>query len=126
MAKRNTETQAAVLNLLRGRSSALCHDDVMEELTTEVNRVTVYRILNRFVDQGLAHRIVADDGKQYFASCATGCSHGALDHGHVHFRCTDCERIECLDQPLNVNLPKGYVADNFNVLLSGTCAACAS
>ena len=124
MARRNTASQSAILDVLRKENEALSHEGISDRLSSPVDRVTIYRALNRFVTDGLVHRIVADDGRQYFASCEEGCSHGRRGHGHMHFRCVLCDRVECLTEPVDFKLPKGYRADNYNMMLSGTCAGC--
>ena len=124
MATRSTDAQRSILKILREQSEALSHDGITARMPEKVDRVTIYRILNRFVERGLAHRVVADDGRQYFASCEEGCGHGSAEHGHVHFRCVICDKVECLEEPLQFSLPAGYVADNYNLMLSGTCGDC--
>ncbi|WP_435524357.1 Fur family transcriptional regulator [Chryseobacterium indoltheticum] len=66
---------------------------------------TIYRVLNRFCEDGILHRIVAEDGKQYFAVCIK-CDEKKLTDHHFHFRCTQCETIECLPNEVKVFLRK--------------------
>ena len=124
MPRRSTATQTAILDIIRREDEALSHDGISSRLETSADRVTVYRILNRFVQDGLVHRVVADDGRQYFASCEEGCGHGKEEHGQIHFRCVVCDRVECLDEPIQFGLPEGYRGDHFNIMVSGTCARC--
>lgn len=124
MPRRKTKAQTAVLNLLKEKASALSHDGIMAQLKENVDRVTIYRILNRFVEDGIAHRIVGDDGRQYFASYLEGCSHDQLAHRHLHFRCIICEKVECVPGEVSYELPSGYQVNNSNIILSGKCQAC--
>lgn len=125
MKRRNTPSKSAVLSALESADTALSHDKLLELLDDTVDRATIYRILNRFCTDGLVHRIVADDGKQYFALCED-CSHQEEhSHNHFHFRCQNCERVECLSTEVSVNLPAGYRAENFNGVISGVCNRCA-
>ncbi|WP_020569165.1 Fur family transcriptional regulator [Neolewinella persica] len=125
MKRRNTPSKTAVLSVLERANTALSHDMLEEALDGTIDRATIYRILNRFCEDGLTHRIVADDGKQYFALCEE-CNHQkAHSHNHFHFRCLQCERVECLSNEVSVNLPKGYRAENFNGVISGVCNRCA-
>lgn len=123
MKRRNTATKTAVLSVLEQAGGALSHDKIRERVTGDMDRATIYRILNRFCDDGIVHRIVADDGKQYFALCED-CSHEAHHHNHFHFRCLNCDRVECLTSEISVNLPAGYRAENFNGVISGQCGRC--
>ncbi len=124
MARRKTKAQATILNLLQREPNALSHDGITAKLKEEMDRVTIYRILNRFVEDGLAHRIVADDGRQYFASCEVNCSHDHAAHGHLHFRCVVCDQVECVPGAVDFRLPDGYQIDNTNIILSGSCKSC--
>ncbi|OAV45369.1 Fur family transcriptional regulator [Lewinella sp. 4G2] len=126
MARRKTAAQQAVLEILQQNNEALSHEGISERLAAPLDRVTLYRILNRFLDDGLVHRIVADDGRQYFAGCESGCSHDRQAHGHLHFRCVICDKVECLDEPVVYHLPNNYRADNYNMMVSGTCGTCQS
>ncbi len=112
-----------MLKLLRSADCALSHEMIEGELTEPVNRSTIYRILNRFEAEGLIHRIVAEDGRQYFASCAH-CDAQGHDDNHPHFHCTACQRLECLPQPLDISLPQGYRPVSLNATISGYCAEC--
>ncbi len=123
--RRNTPTKEAVLSSLREANGAMSHEMIAEKLDTKADRATIYRILNRFCEDGLIHRVVADDGKQYFALCAD-CELDGHQHDHFHFRCLACEKVECLEQDVHVSLPKGYVQADVNVVISGYCSDCAT
>jgi len=69
MNRRNTPTKQAVLNLLSNSKKALRQDAIEKQLDIKINRATIYRVLNRFCTDDLVHRIVAEDGKPYFAIC---------------------------------------------------------
>lgn len=125
MKRRNTPTKAAVLTALKSTNTALSHDHIRLRVSKDIDRATIYRILNRFCDDGIVHRIVADDGKQYFALCA-GCEHDNHHHNHFHFRCLQCDQVECMTSEISVNLPAGYQTKNFNGVISGRCVGCAS
>ena len=68
--------------------------DAIERQMGEVDRATIYRILNRFCADGVVHKVVADDGKQYFAICVKCDEENKLPDNHYHFRCTNCQTIE--------------------------------
>lgn len=124
MTRRKTKAQSTILNLLQQEPNALSHDGITAKLGNEMDRVTIYRILKRFVEDGLIHRIVADDGRQYFASCQVGCTHDPEAHRHLHFRCVVCDQVECIPGEVGYQLPSGYKVDNCNIILSGSCQAC--
>lgn len=123
MKRRNTPTQEAVLNLLTATGKAMSQDAIEQQIEIDINRATIYRILNRFCEDGTLHKIVAEDGKQYFAICIT-CDEGVLPEQHFHFRCIQCETIECLPTAVHFALPDGYHAQHVNCILTGLCRDC--
>lgn len=124
MNRRNTPAKATILELLKAEKSALSQDRIEAAVKGEMDRVTIYRVLNRFCEDGITHRILADDGKYYFALC-NSCEGKNHRHDHVHFRCVTCEKVECLTEHVPVPLPEGYVAQSVSSWVTGQCAGCA-
>lgn len=120
---RNTKAQTLILDSIKTSKKAVSHDFLHGQLQQEIDRATIYRVLNRFSEDGIVHKIIGDDGKQYFAYCIN-CSEKKHKHQHFHFRCLRCDTVECLKQEIKVKLPPGYTADNFNGFISGYCANC--
>jgi Fur family ferric uptake transcriptional regulator len=123
MIRRNTPSKQMVLQLLEASSSALSQDILEQQVKDKMDRVTIYRVLNRFCEDGIAHKIVSDDGKYYFALCR-GCKQDHHSHEHVHFRCVRCQKVECLPGKLNPKLPEGYQPVYANYWVSGYCKSC--
>ncbi len=124
MNRRNTPAKEAVLNLLTNKAKAMSQDSIEKNINIEVDRATIYRVLNRFCEDGILHKIVAEDGKQYFAVCVK-CEEKRHSDNHFHFRCTKCETIECLPVEVQFSLEKGYSVESVNCILSGVCKDCA-
>ena len=123
MKRRKTPTKEAVLNVLTKAGKAMSQDAIEQEISIDINRATIYRVLNRFCEDGVLHKIVAENGKQYFALC-NDCIE-EHNHDHFHFRCTKCETIECLPVEVNIAMPKGYVVKSMNCVITGLCKTCA-
>jgi len=124
MKRRNTPAKQAVLNLLNASETALSQEDIEREVNGAMDRVTVYRVLNSFCEDGLVHKIISDDGKYYYALCHD-CHNEHHHHDHFHFRCMKCEKVECLKEEVTFKVPRGYKVENVNCLLTGYCKACA-
>ena len=123
MKRRNTAATLAVRSVLEEARTALSREDLQKNLGDNFDRATLYRILNRFHADGLVHRVVGDDGRQYFALCDE-CSTDEHQHDHFHFRCRVCQTVECLEQEIDVRLPGGYRAEGLNGLVVGVCGRC--
>lgn len=124
MKRRNTASKEAVLELLTETGKAMSRDAIEKKIGVDIDRATIYRILNRFCEDGVLHRIVAEDGKQYFAVCIK-CGDNALSNNHFHFRCTQCQTIECLPESVQFSVPNGYQVETVNCVLTGICKDCA-
>ncbi|WP_225035625.1 Fur family transcriptional regulator [Winogradskyella sp. SM1960] len=124
MKRRQTPTKSAVLDVLTKAGKAMSQDAIEQEIPIDINRATIYRVLNRFCDDGILHKVIAEDGKQYFALCDR-CDDTHKQHQHYHFKCTVCETLECLPSEVSFSIPQGYVVQNVNCVLTGVCKNCA-
>jgi len=102
----------------------MSQDAIIEQMDVAADRATVYRILNQFCEDQIVHKMVADDGKQYFAVCVK-CDKKTIPDNHFHFRCTQCETIECLPATVEFSVPKKYTVQRMNCVLIGVCKDCA-
>lgn len=123
MKRRNTPSKAAVLELLVKAGKAMSRDAIEEKIDVPMDRATIYRVLNRFCEDGVVHKIVAEDGKQYFAVCMK-CDKNSFTDNHFHFRCTHCQTIECLPEAVHFSVPGGYRVESVNCILTGLCKRC--
>jgi Fur family ferric uptake transcriptional regulator len=122
---RNTRTRQRVIEILTQTKSALSHASVYEELKAECDRATVYRILERLVNEGIAHKVVNLDGVTNYALCSKCESFESHKHNHVHFSCTLCQEMTCLeDVEPHIHLPKKYLVEEMNLTVSGVCPNC--
>ena len=90
-----------------------------------INRVTVYRILDLLVDKGLVERINGG-GRSFVYGLAPNENHPA----HPHLFCKNCGNLECLNpQSLNVDLQPmqrtfAGLIENVEVRVDGVCKNC--
>lgn len=126
---RNTEAKTEILHLLTNSEVALSHSEIQGLLGPLCDRVTIYRVLDRLVDEDLAHRVVNIDGGVKYA----GCHHAHTDHkhkhnhnhNHIHFSCQKCKSVTCIENVEPVfTLPKKYVVSEVNFTVSGLCPQC--
>lgn len=123
MKRRNTPTKEAVLEVLTKAGKAMSQDAIEQNIDIDINRATIYRVLNRFCADGILHKIVAEDGKQYFAPSSKPGQQDIAEN-HIHFKCLVCETIECLHTEVNFSIPNAYIVKDVNCVLTGTCKRC--
>ncbi len=121
---RMTRPRVMVLAVLLEAERALTHTEVEGRLprAAEVDRVTIYRVLEWLVDKGLAHKIAGEDRTWRF---------NAAEHAragpHAHFQCSDCGQVICLEQAparQDVKLPAGYKPQHVEMTIKGLCPQC--
>lgn len=119
---RATPARLAVLEVLHAAGRPLGHADVESQLPQPLDRVTLYRTLDSFVEAGLASRTVGDDRVSRFAFVDPAVDH----HAHAHFLCDDCGRSVCLPSPLPppAALPPGFEVTSTDLSFHGHCADC--
>ena len=91
-----------------------------------IDRVTLFRILSVFVEHQIIHEINLDATNKLYALCDPKCqSHKSHVHHHIHFQCTSCLDVICLDVD---DYPKlsvpNYIINNLDVNATGICAQC--
>lgn len=122
---RSTPNRQEILHLFLEKNYALSHGDIEKEIDNSLDRVTVYRTLKTFLDKGLIHKVLDDEGSLKYALCNEACTTVEHHHDHVHFKCTKCGQTYCLNIDVPpVKLPKGYRASAVNLLIQGICERC--
>jgi Fur family transcriptional regulator, ferric uptake regulator len=128
---RVTGARVKVLAALMQSGETLTHTDLQRRLEQGdspelLDRVTLYRVLEWLVDQGLAHRVAGPDRVWRFSVDADP------NHAHGHFKCRQCERMFCMKASASLGrgvrsmLPPGFAGEEVELTVLGLCADCAS
>lgn len=122
---KHTRQRLRVLDEIATEVTAVSQPDLEKKLGKEIDRVTLYRILNLFEEKGILHRIIDRHGTANYAVCAPNCSANHHHDEHVHFNCTVCQKIYCLPIELpKLKLPAGFQTETLNTIAYGTCDKC--
>lgn len=122
---RKTASRGRVLEAFQAHQHALAHSDLEKQLGEEFDRVTLYRTLHTFLEKGIIHKVLDDEGSAKYALCHD-CSDGHHHDNHVHFKCSKCQISECLTEVSipAITLPAGYALSTANLLIEGLCHRC--
>ena len=123
----HTPNRHRILEVIGDHGRPLSAQQIFETFsrTDDINRVTVYRILDLLVEKGLVDRI-SGGGRYFVYGLAPNENHPA----HPHFYCKSCGNLECLNpRSLNVNLqPMQHtfpgLIENVEVRVDGVCKNC--
>jgi iron complex outermembrane receptor protein len=114
------------MNVLINGNSALSHEEIERNLASKVDRVTIYRILQGFCEDGKVHKIIDKNGKTCYALCRD-CTSDHHHDNHPHFHCISCDKITCIEQPVvQQELPDGYKAVSTEAFITGYCKKCSN
>lgn len=123
---RVTPARVRVLAALGGAKGPLSHGEIedllRQQALPEMDRVTLYRVLEWLVESGLAHRATNARGIFCFTLARTSVEH----ERHMHFRCTECGKVVCLDEPPPPppKLPAGFHLSSVALDIRGECPEC--
>jgi Fur family ferric uptake transcriptional regulator len=122
---KKTGPRLRVLSLMAAKNTATSQPD-LENLVSDVDRVTLYRILNVFEEKGIIHKVFDLNGTANYAICTSNCVEHHHNDEHLHFNCTQCNNVYCLNE-LNLpafDLPAGFELEGFTLYASGLCPKC--
>ncbi len=122
-----TSNRLRVLEAIGNNPSPLGAQEIFLTLnrTSDINRVTVYRILDLLVEKGLALRL-SGLGRGQVYGLAPNKNHPS----HPHFQCKRCGTFHCL-QPVDLKLDIGAMERSFygeirdvEIFVRGICRNC--
>ncbi|WP_158837828.1 Fur family transcriptional regulator [Polaribacter sp. L3A8] len=117
---RKTKSVRILLDEFDKNSSAISAITLVKDLSAEMNKTTIYRILDKLEDDGVLHSFLGKNGHKWYAKCI-GCSSVAHHDIHPHFQCIICGKVDCLT--INITIPNRIVEIS-QVLLQGKCESC--
>ncbi len=121
-----TGPRLSVLSILTSREVGTSQPDLENILKQEVDRVTLYRALKTFTEKGIIHKVFDANGTATYALCSIRCNENQHHDEHLHFNCTICNQVYCLDDihfP-EIKLPAGFKSDVITLTASGICNQC--
>ena len=124
---KSTESRLTILAIFKKNMHALSYNDIESLLTVKLDRVTVYRTLKSFEENGLIHQIYDGSAQVKYALCHNGsCNSNQHKDSHAHFRCDKCDKTFCLSDVITpmADLPEGYQSKSQSVFIQGICKVC--
>lgn len=136
---RPTKARISILNVLLSSKKALSHHEILAQLegVKEIDRVTVYRVLDWLLENDLIHKISSDDRawkfqlntpKKSFKAASDSSQNKLLkQHSHAHLHCQNCHTVLCINE-FTANIPQAisgtYQVSNIEINLKGLCIDC--
>jgi len=123
---RVTPTREWVIAQYQKAQVALSHTELEEASNGSIDRVTLYRTLQGFEENGIIHKVLDDSGALRYSMCSAACSSHSHHDEHLHFQCTSCNNTTCLEGiHISVpSMPSGYTFEGSYHLAKGVCPSC--
>ncbi|WP_109830314.1 Fur family transcriptional regulator [Reichenbachiella versicolor] len=120
---RKTKSVNSLLKLFENSTVAISIQELLDKLGDEMNRTTVYRILDRLEDDGELHSFIGKNGAKWYSKYKC-CSNTGCTQVHPHFQCTQCGKTECIDINMEIPQIQDYKIETMSILLTGSCKDC--
>ena len=121
-----TKNRKKVLSILLNSEKPLSLKEI-RLLISDIDRVTLFRILSVFEEKKIIHTINLESNKKLYALCYEECdvTQSEHRHKHIHFQCDKCNDVSCLsiNESPKVSVPN-YIINNLNINASGICINC--
>ena len=122
---RKTKSVKLILEAVGSSDHAMSVVDLVRRFEKEMNKTTVYRILERLEEESILHSFTGQNGLKWVAKHQEPYSVDKSEI-HPHFQCQKCGKSVCLD--INISIPTlpNYRVDSANLILTGQCQLCDS
>ena len=120
---RKTKSVKILIKTINDSNCAISVVDLIKKYKNQMNKSTIYRILEKLENQRMVHSFISPDGLKMYAKCNSISSQIPVDT-HPHFQCNECGQIDCL--PSNVSIPviPNRKVDFAKILIVGKCEQC--
>ena len=121
-----TSPRLRVLDEIMHKKAAISQPDLEKIVGKDIDRVTLYRILSSFEEKGIVHKIFDLNGTATYAMCTSNCTENHHHDQHVHFICSVCNSVYCLDEVSlpKITLPSHFALHSLAINAVGLCANC--
>jgi Fur family ferric uptake transcriptional regulator len=120
---RKTKSVQTLLDIFETNKGAVSVVHLIDLLKEQMNKTTIYRILERLENDGIVHSFMDKDGLKWYAACQ-GCSSKKHSDIHPHFQCEECGQVDCLPVELELPTIPNREIKFSQVLLIGKCEKC--
>ncbi len=123
---RTTAIRKDVLQLFLEQKGTALSSKEIENALENPDRITLYRTLKVFEQNGVIHQAMDGSGTLKYALCVDDCSVHDHHDEHAHFHCLECGKTICLEGHIDskVKVPKGFSIRHMHLVIEGQCSDC--
>lgn len=121
--KRRTPSVDLLMKEFHNSNGAISVIELVNRLQMQINKTTIYRVLDKLEDDGVLHSFLDKNGSKCYAKCSDCSKHHHQDR-HPHFQCIECGKMDCLQVDIHIpNVPNIKIITS-QILLQGKCESC--
>lgn len=121
--KRKTQSVKVLLSEFEHNSSAIPVTELIKRFYLQINKTTIYRVLDKLEDDRILHSFLDKNGIKCYAKSNYCTCDNHLDD-HPHFQCMKCGRVDCLLIDLPIPKIKNREITISKTLIQGKCDLC--
>jgi Fur family ferric uptake transcriptional regulator len=122
---RKTKSVNTILETFEKTSDAISVVELIERFSDQMNKTTIYRILDRLDEDGVLHSFLGKGGVKWYAKCS-GCSESHHVDVHPHFQCKVCGKTDCVEVEIPIPKLSNRIIESSQLLFVGLCEECAT
>ena len=120
---RTTKSVGVILKEFKKYSIGISATELVKRLSETINKTTIYRVLDKLVEEGTLHSFNGRDGIKWYAKCKD-CSILGHKDIHPHFQCLSCNKMDCLSNTIEIPEISNRKVINHQILIQGQCDSC--
>ena len=121
----NTKQKDLILNIIKKENKQFTIKDIYEKLKNEVGLTTIYRLVDKLVDDNLINKEIGKDNTtyyQYLEQC--------VEENHFYLKCDNCGKVihidcDCISDLSNHILKHHkFKTNKEHIIINGKCNNC--
>ena len=117
---KKTKSVKKILNTFN-KTDAISIIELVDKFKKEMNKTTVYRVLERLEQSNILHSFIDQKGLKRYAKNNKNTS---STKSHPHFMCEDCGESSCVEIDIKIPSIPEYMIKSSEYLLTGQCKKC--
>ena len=121
----NTKQKDLILSVIKKQSGEFVVRDIYDELNGKVGLTTIYRLVDKLVEEKQISKSIGKDKNTYYQYLET-----CQQENHFFLKCESCGKIDHIDcdciKDLSNHIIKehNFKLDKSNIIINGICKNC--
>jgi len=121
----NTKQKDIILQIIKKEETEFTVKDIYSKLNNQVGLTTIYRLVDKLVEEGILNKSISKDNITYYQYLET-CN----EDNHFYLKCGNCGKIihidcDCIKELSHhiLNNHK-FIPSNKQIIINGICEKC--